>query len=126
MPLPTQVQKVAPDVTSRTRAQLIVLHADMDPALKGSIDVFDAVGGEKEYAFVVFEDAQEDGDEFVALEIVGGALLEEDVGFVEEEDGVPFCGHLEHVAEGGFNLRGRKTEIAGGHHIEGCAHAFGD
>ncbi len=106
MSLPTQTEKVAPNVTSGTRAQLIVLHADMDPALKGGIDIVDAVGGEKEYAFVVFENTQEDGDEFVAFKIVGGALFEEDVGFVEEEDGVPFCSHFEHIAEGGFNFRG--------------------
>ena len=86
-------------MASRRRAELFILHADMDTGLKGGVDVVDAVGGEEEDAFVVFEDTEEDGDEFVAFEVVGGALFEEDVGFVEEEDGVPFGGHFEDVGE---------------------------
>ena len=39
-----------------------VLHGDVDPGLECWIDVFDAVGGEEEDAFVVFEDAEEDCD----------------------------------------------------------------
>ena len=66
----------------------------MDAGLEGGVDVVDAVGGEEEDAFVVFQDAEEDGDEFVALQVVRAALFEEDVGFVEEEDGVPFARHL--------------------------------
>ena len=56
----------------------------MDTRLEGGIDVVDAVGGEEEDAFVVFQDAEEDGDEFVPLHIVRAALFEEDVRFVEE------------------------------------------
>ena len=82
---------------TRRGAEVVVLHADVDAGLEGGVDVVDAVGGEEEDAFVVFEDAEEDGDEFVAFEVVGGALFEEDVGFVEEKDGVPFGGHFENV-----------------------------
>ena len=119
-------QKVIPNMTSGTLAKLIILHADVNSALKRSIDIIHTVCREEEDALVVFEDAEEDGDEFVALEVVGGALFEEDVGFVEEEDGVPFCGHFEYVGEGAFDRGGVEAEVAGGHHVEGCAHAFGD
>ena len=42
----------------------------MDPALESGVHVLDTVGGEEEDAFVVFEGAEEDGDDFVALKIV--------------------------------------------------------
>ena len=98
------VEEVDPDVSARGCAEVVVLHADVDAGLEGGVDVVDAVGGEEEDAFVVFEDAEEDGDEFVSFQVVRAALLEEDVGFVEEEDGVPFAGHLEDVGKGRFNF----------------------
>ncbi len=55
-----------------------------------------------------------------------GALFEKDVGFVEEEDGVPLRDHLKHVAEGGFDLIRGCSKVAGGHHVERCSHALGD
>lgn len=126
LPLPTQHQKVIPHMPSRTRTELIILHADMDTRLESGIDIVHAVGGEEENAFIIFKDTEEDGDEFIAFEVVRGALFEEDVGFVEEEDGVPFGGHFEDVAEGGFDFGGGEAEVAGGHHVEGCVHAFRD
>jgi hypothetical protein len=45
----------------------------------------------------VLEEAQEDGDQGVAVDVLDGALLEEDVGFVEEEDGAPGVGYVENL-----------------------------
>ena len=64
-------------------------------------------------------------DQLVAFQVMGAALLEEDVGFVEEEDGVPFGAHLEHVGERGFDVGGVEAEVAGAHHVEWCAHVLG-
>ena len=106
--------------------EFAVLHADVDAGLEGGVDVVDAVGGEEEDPLVVFEDAEEDGDELVAFEVVRAALLEEDVGFVEEEDGVPFAGHFEDVGERGLHFGGVEAEVAGAHHVQRCAHRLGD
>ena len=94
MALGRGVEEIDPDVAARGFAELAVAHADVDAGLEGGVDVVDAVGSEEEDAFVVLEDAEEDGDEFVALQVVRAALFEEDVGFVEEEDSVPFAGHF--------------------------------
>ena len=94
-----RVEEIDPDVAARGFAELAVPHADVDAGLKGGVDVVDAVGGEEKDAFVVFKDAEEYGDEFVALQVVRAALFEEDVGFVEEEDGVPFACHFEDVGQ---------------------------
>lgn len=67
----------------------------------------------------VFEEAEEDGDEGVAVEVVHGAFLEEDVGFVEEEDGVPGVGYVEDAVETVFENVCGGAELAGGHHVEG-------
>ena len=104
LPLCRSVEEIDPDEAARGFTELAVPHADVDTGLEGGVDVVDAVGGEEEDAFVVFEDAEEDGDEFVALQVVRAALFEEDVGFVEEEDGVPFACHFKDVGKRGFHL----------------------
>lgn len=38
----------------------MIFNADMDARLESSVNVLDPVGREEEYAFVVFEDAEED------------------------------------------------------------------
>ena len=124
--LGSSVEEIDPDVPTRGPAELVVPHADVDAGLEGGVDVVDAVGGEEEDAFVVLEDAEEDGDEFVALQVVRAALFEEDVGFVEEEDGVPFAGHFEDVGKRGFDLVRGGTEITGAHHVERGSHGLGD
>jgi hypothetical protein len=46
--------------------------------------------GEKTY-----EDTEEDRNHLVTFEIVGATGFEEDVCFIEEQDGVPFADHVE-------------------------------
>ena len=94
-----RTEKIDPNMSARGCAEFVILHADVDARLESRIDVVDSVGGEEENAFVVFQYAKEDGNEFVSLQIMRAALLKEDVGFVEEEDGVPFAGHLKHVGK---------------------------
>lgn len=69
----------------------------MNARFEGLIKGGDTVGSEEEDAGVVFQDAQEDGDHGVAVEIMQGALLQEDVCFVNEEDGTPGLGAKELV-----------------------------
>lgn len=112
------LQKLAPHMFPAFHAQALVLQTEMDAWFEGAVDIVDAVGSEEEETLEVFERAEEDGDEFVAFEVMGGAGFEEDVGFVEEEDRVPFRGHEEDVFEGLFDAWGVGAEVAGGHHVE--------
>ena len=61
----------------------------MDARDKGFVERLDAVSGEEEDALEVLEEAEEDADEGVAVDVVDGAFFEEDVGFVEEEERAP-------------------------------------
>ena len=126
LPLGRSVEEIDPDVAARGFAELAVPHADVYAGLEGGVDVVDPVGGEEEDAFIVLEDAEEDGDEFVAFQVVRAALFEEDVGFVEEEDSVPFACHFEDVGQRGFHLVRVETEITGAHHVERSPHSLGD
>lgn len=74
----------------------------MDPGLEGRVKGFDAVGSEEENALEVFQETEKDGDQCVAVEIMDAAALEEDVGFVEEEDGAPCVREVEDPRECGF------------------------
>lgn len=66
----------------RLDAQLAVPQPDVDARGEGGVEGCDAVGGKEEDALEVFEHAEEDANEGVAADVVGLALLEEDVRFV--------------------------------------------
>ena len=83
------LQEHGPDGLAGLVGELGVTEGDVDAGLEGVVEGFDAVGGEEEDALEVLEQAQEDGDEGVAVDILHRALLQEDVRFVEEEDGAP-------------------------------------
>lgn len=88
-------EDLAPQDRARGGRERREEQVDVDSRAEGGVDGGEEVGGEEDDAAVVFEFAEEDGDEFVAEDVGGGALGHEDVGFVEEDDGVPFGGHLE-------------------------------
>ena len=50
--------------------------------MESIVDVVNSVRGKEEYALVVFQHSKEDGDEFVAVEVLGAAGFHEYVGFV--------------------------------------------
>ena len=75
------------------------MHAKVDTRLEGRIDILNTIGGEEENAFVVLEHAEEDGYEFVALEVLRTTLLKKDIGFIKEEDSIPLSSHLEDVRQ---------------------------
>ena len=86
----------------------------MDARLEGLVEGLNAVRGEEEDALEVLEQAQEDRDEGVAMDVLHRALLEEDVGFVEEEDRVPGVRDFEDLGQFEFEFFGGGAEVAGG------------
>ena len=94
------LEEIAPHRLPALIVELGIVQTEVDPRLKRRVNVVNAVRGEEENAFVVLEQAQEDADELVALEVVRGAGFEEDVGLVEAQNGVPLCGHFENVGQG--------------------------
>ncbi|KAK1245927.1 hypothetical protein MKX07_004996 [Trichoderma sp. CBMAI-0711] len=103
-----------------------VVEGEVDAGLEGLVDGADAVGGEEEEAVVVLEDAEEDGDEGVARHVLLGALGEEDVGLVEQQDAVPEMGQAEDVLEAGLDLVRREAEVAAGDDEERLLVLHGD
>ena len=101
---------------------------NVNAGLKGLIEGADAVGGEEQDAREVVEGAEEDGDQGVALEGGGGqvAVLEEDVGFVEQQDGAPGDGVVEDLLEAGLELLRVGADVAAGDLVEGFLEGVGD
>ncbi len=116
----------APDLRAAWPVKGREAEGDVDAGLEGLVEGADAVGGEEEDAGEIVESAKEDGDEGVAGEVVIVAVLEEDVGFVEEEDGAPGGGVVEGFFEFGFELRGVGADVATGYLVEGFFKAVGD
>ena len=84
----------------------------MDARSKGRVKDRDAIGGQDEDTLEVFEHAEEDGDEGVAGDVVVCALFEEDIGFVEEEEGAPGMGDVEDLGQVLLEEAGVDAELA--------------
>lgn len=82
-------EEAVPDLLPRVVRQVVVLQHDRHSRQECVVDLAHAVGGQEEQAAEVLHAAEEDGDDAVALDVARGAPLEEDVGFVEEEDRFP-------------------------------------
>ena len=98
-----------PDLRFCFLAQLVVLDAQVDAALDRFVEDGDSVCGQYHDALEVLQLPQEDGDEGVVLQVVLGAGFEEDVGLVEEEDGLPASDAVENLRETVFELFGVET-----------------
>ena len=84
----------------------------MDTTLEGLVENVDAVSSEEEDAIEVFEGAEENRNEGVALETLVVAFLEEDVGFVEQEYGGEGYGVVEDLFKALFETSGVSTDVA--------------
>lgn len=60
-------EEVLPHRSLRRECELLVVEGNVDAGLERRVKCLYAVGGEKHGAFVVFEDSEEDGDEFVSF-----------------------------------------------------------
>ena len=98
----------------------------MDARLERLVEGADAVGGQEEDSREVIEGAEEDGDEGVALEGFVVAVLQEDVGFVEQEDGAPGGAVVEDFLEAGLEFLGVGADVAAGDLVEGLAEGVGN
>ena len=78
-----------PDLALGFLAQLVVFDAEVDATLDRLVENGHPVRGQDHDALEILQLSQEDRDEGVVLEVVLGAGFEEDVRFVEEEDGLP-------------------------------------
>lgn len=113
--LNTGVEEVIPDRLAALNGKILVSERDVNARLGCRVEYLDTVDGEENCAFAVLEDAEEDGDELIALEVVEGASREEDVGLVEKENGVSAAAELKDILELGLDFGGVKIEIVGGH-----------
>ena len=98
-----------PDLRFRFLAQLIVFDTEVDAALHSLVEDGHSVRRQDHDALEVLELPEEDGDEGVVLQVVLGARFEEDVGFVEEEDGFPAGDQVEDLREADFEFFGVET-----------------
>ena len=111
------LQEHDPDAATRFEGQFGVAQGDVDARLEGVVKGLDAVGGQEQDALEVLEQAEEYGDERVAVDVLYGALFEEDIGFVEEEDAAPAVGEVKHFLELGFEVTWVGSELASGYHV---------
>ena len=120
------LEEVAPDGGAAVPGVRLVVQRDRDAGVEGLVEAADAVSGEEHDAVVLLEQAQEDADHGVAVDVVVGTALEEDVGLVEQDDRVPVAGDLEDVAQLVLELGDGGPEFADCHGVERLAEQLGD
>lgn len=75
---------------------------------------------------IVFEVAEEDGDESIANYVSGGAPSEEDVGLVDQKNSLPGLCQVKYTIEAFFSNRDIGAKFAARGTVEGFTNVFGD
>jgi hypothetical protein len=97
----------------------------MNAALERLIKRLDSVRGQEEDALEVLEQAQEDADEGVAVDVLVLALLEEHVGLVQQQHGAPRVRNIHDLVELVLDARVR-AQVTRRHGVERALEVFGD
>ena len=119
-------EEAPPDLLARFVAEAVVRQHDRDAGQDRVVDLADTVGGQEEQPAEVLEPSQEDGDDGVAPNVPRDAPFEEDVGFVEQEDGVPALREREPLLQLLVDVVSSFQEVVHGESDEGAASRLGD
>lgn len=110
------LQLLPPEQLPPVRIRRAILQRKVQPRTDSGIEDADTVGRHEQDALEVLELLEEDGDEVVLLELVGpaAARLEEHVGLVDQDDGVPDGRVGEQALQLVRDARAPAAELAGG------------
>ena len=75
---------------------------------------------------MVLKEPEEDAHHSIALDIMLGAFLEEDISFVEQDNGVPHGGHLEYLAQFRLQLLRVGAQLSNADRVERAVEELGD
>lgn len=120
------VEVLRPDALAVLVAEGLVVQSDVDTAEEGAVKGLDAVGGQEEHATVVFEGAEEDGDEAVAGNVLGATALKVDIGLIQKDESSISLSQLEEVAEVCLDVVRINTEVSACQGDEGSAGELGN
>ena len=90
----------------------------MNTRLESIVERLHAIRCEEQDPLEILQQPEEDGYQGVAVDVLDGALLEEDIGFVEEKDGAPAVRDIEDFVEFGFQFARVSAEFAGADHVK--------
>ena len=93
--------------------QVVVGNFQVEAVANGRVDVTHAVGGEEHDPVKGLESLQKDSHQSIAVQVEVGAGLEEDIGFVEEHDGLPPAGGPEELHQQQVKLGWVCTQVSG-------------
>ena len=120
------VKHIIPDGLPRGVREPLVPNRDVYARHERLVESAHAVRSEEQDPPEVVERAQENGHDAVALQVVDGARFQVDVGFVDEDHGVPVVGVLEEAEEVLLEVLRVFAEVGGGEVEEGALGVLGD
>lgn len=84
----------------------------MDPRAERVVEFLGSVRGQEQDALEPLEAAQGDGHKCIACDVVASPLGQEDVRFIEYDNGIPGFGGVENVLQFRVGIFGVGAEIA--------------
>lgn len=124
--LPERLEEVAPDLAAVRLAQRRVAQRELDARLERLVKGAHAVRRQDQDAVVIFEHAEEDGHQRVAVQVGERALFQKDVGFVQEHDAAPDFANVEDRFEIVLDTLRVCSDVAARHAVKGPLHELGD
>lgn len=112
------IQEHLPYRPLRLGCQVAVPQRHVDTRLESIVERLHAIRCEEQDPLEILQQPEEDGYQGVAVDVLDGALLEEDVGFIEEKDGAPAVRDVEDFVEFGFQFAWVGAEFAGADHVK--------
>lgn len=106
----------------RSWVQGIVLDFQEQTVQDGWIDIVHAVGGEDHHALEMLQPLQEDAHQAIAFQGDGGAGLEKDIGFVQQQDGIPLVCGPEELEQLHVQLARIRAQIRTGNLVASASH----
>jgi len=107
-----------PNSRPRLLVEITIAKGNVNATLEGVIEGGHTVGRQKEDTSEVFELTQKHSNKGVSVDVMDRALLEENVRFVNEDDGVPGVGNVENFVERAIQRGSRSSKVSCSNDIE--------
>src|SRR6266576_6879578 len=101
------------------------MHCELYSRLERFIECADAIGCKNEDTLIVFQDTEKHGYQCITLQICLRALLEEDIGFIEEDHTTPDGPNIEYRFQILLYTLGIGANVAAGDPVKRPLRKFG-
>src|SRR5262245_904650 len=98
----------------------------MDARYKRRVKCLHSVCCQEQNSLEVLQQAQEDADQSISVNVVDRSLLKEHIRFVQQQDSPPTMSNVKNVLQLLFEPGGIGAQVSSGDHVEGALEKISD